>query len=134
MSLIEKVQDNMDEKQMKKSVTKMMGGQFTLTDMLDQMKQVQKMGSLGGLLKMIPGMPKITEEQRMQAEKEMKNFEVIINSMTPEERDDPNLLKNSRKIRIAKGAGKTSADVNRVIKKWEQSKEMMKQMTAYQKK
>jgi len=133
MSLIEKVQDNMDEKAMKKSATKMMGGQFTLTDMLDQMKQVQKMGNLGGLLKMIPGMPKITEEQRMQAEKEMKNFEVIINSMTPEERDDPNLLKNSRKIRIAKGAGKTSADVNRVIKKWEQSKDMMKAMSAYQK-
>jgi len=133
MSLIEKVQDNMDEKEMKKSATKMMSGQFTLTDMLAQMKQVQKMGSLGGLLKMIPGMPKITEEQRMQAEKEMKNFEVIINSMTPEERDDPNLLKNSRKVRIAKGAGKTSADVNRVIKKWEQSKEMMKAMNAYQK-
>ncbi|MCX5775877.1 MAG: signal recognition particle receptor subunit alpha, partial [Firmicutes bacterium] len=82
MSLIEKVQDNIDEKEMKKSATKMMSGQFTLTDMLAQMKQVQKMGNLGGLLKMIPGMPKITEEQRMQAEKEMKNFEVIINSMT----------------------------------------------------
>jgi signal recognition particle subunit SRP54 len=133
LTLIEKAQENLDEKEMKKSAQKMMGGKFDLTDMLAQMKQVQKLGSLGGLLKMIPGMPKISPEQQAQAEKEMKNFEIIIQSMTPEERANPDILRNSRKVRIAKGSGKTQADVNRVIKKWEQSREMMKQMAAYQK-
>ncbi len=133
LTLIEKAQENLDEKEVKKTAQKMMGGKFDLNDMLAQMKQVQKLGSLGGLLKMIPGMPKITPEQQAQAEKEMKSFEVIINSMTPEERANPDLLKNSRKVRIAKGSGKTQADVNKVIKKWEQSKDMMKQMAAMQK-
>lgn len=133
MSLVEKAKDEIDEKEMKKSVNKMMDGKFDLDDMLSQMKQVQKLGSLGGILKMLPGMPKISEEQKAQAEKEMKNFEVIINSMTPEERHTPEILKNSRKIRIAKGSGKTSADVNRVLKKFEQTKEMMKKMNQYKK-
>ena len=106
----------------------MISGKFTLDDMLAQLKQVQKLGSLGGLLKLIPGAPSVSKEQLAQAEKEMKNFEVIINSMTLEERTNPEIIKNSRKIRIAKGSGKTAADINRVLKKYEQSKEMMKQM------
>jgi len=63
----------------------------------------------------------------------MHNFETIINSMTPYERENPDILKNTRKIRIAKGSGKTTADVNRVLKKYEQSKQMMKQMKNYKK-
>jgi len=108
-------------------------GKFTLVDMLYQMKQVQKLGNLGGLMKLIPGMPKVSNQQLLIAEKEMKNFEIIINSMTPEERENPEILKNTRKIRIAKGSGKTTADVNRVLKKFEQSKVMMKQMKNYKK-
>ena len=128
LTLIDKVSENIDEKEAKKSVKKMVDGNFTLDDMLKQMKQVQKLGSLGGLLKLIPGMPKVNDVQLSAAEKEMKNFEVIINSMTPEERAHPEILKNSRKVRIAKGSGKTNADVNKVLKKYDQMKLMMKQM------
>jgi signal recognition particle subunit SRP54 len=133
MTLVEKVQDEIDEKQARKEAQKMMDGEFTLDDMVVQMKRVQKLGSLGGLMKLIPGMPSLTDEQKLLAEREMKNLETIVNSMTLEERKHPEILKNSRKVRIAKGAGKTNADINRVIKKYEQSKEMMKKMKQYQK-
>ena len=128
LSLIDKVQENVDEKEAKKCVQKFMSGQFTLDDMLKQMKQVQKLGSLGGLMKLIPGAPKITDDQLSKAEKEMKDFETIINSMTKEEREHPEILKNSRKVRIAKGCGKTNADVNRVLKRYDAMKDMMKKM------
>ena len=133
VTLAEKVQQEMDEKEARKTANKMMSGKFDLNDMLDNMKKVQKMGSLGGLMKLIPGMPKITPEQQALAEKEMKNFEVIINSMTPYERSNPTVFKYSRKQRVAEGSGKTIADVNRVLKKYEQMKETMKQMESYKK-
>ncbi len=133
LTLVEKVQEEIDEKEARKDASKFLSGDFTLDDMLLQMKKVQKLGSLGGLLKLIPGMPKISDEQKLAAEKEMKNLEAIVNSMTKEERAHPEILKNSRKVRIAKGSGKTNADINRVLKKFEQSKEMMKQMKLYQK-
>ena len=133
MSLVEKVQEEIDEKEAKKDVNKFMSGSFTLDDMVTQLKRVQKLGSLGGLLKMIPGMPKLSDEQKEFAEKEMRNMEVIVSSMTKEEREHPEILKASRKARIAKGSGKTNADINRVLKKYEQTKEMMKQMRNYSK-
>ena len=133
MTLVEKVQEEIDEKEAKKSVNKMMSGKFDLNDLLAQMKQMQKMGSLGGLLKLIPGMPKITPEQQAYAEKEMKNFEIVINSMTEEERRNPEIFVYSRKIRVANGSGKQVSDVNRVLKKYEQTKEMMKKMEGYKK-
>ena len=133
MTLVEKAQAELDEKEAKKTANKMMSGKFDLEDMLANMKKVQKMGSLGGLLKLIPGMPKISPEQQAAAEKEMKNFEVIINSMTPYERHNPDVFKFSRKQRVANGCGKTLADVNKVLKKYEQMKEMMKQMETYKK-
>ena len=133
MTLVEKAQQEMDEKEAKKAASKMMSGKFDLNDMLDNMKKIQKMGSLGGLLKLIPGMPKITPEQQAAAEKEMRNFEVIINSMTPYERANPDVFKYSRKQRVSAGCGKTIADVNKVLKKYEQMKAMMKQMDAYKK-
>ena len=133
MTLVEKAQQELDEKEARKTANKMMSGKFDLNDMLDNMKKVQKMGPLGGLIKLIPGMPKITPEQQAAAEKEMKNFEVIINSMTPYERANPAVFKYSRKQRVASGCGKTIADVNKVLKKYEQMKEMMKQMEAYKK-
>lgn len=133
MSLIEKAQENIDEKEARKSVNKMMEGTFDLNDMLQQMKQIQKMGSLSGILKLIPGMPKISEEDKERATREMKQTESIINSMTPYERKHPEVLKNSRKMRIAKGCGLTNVEINRLLKKFEQMKEMMKQMKNYQK-
>ncbi len=128
LTFVDKVKENIDEKEAKKNVNKFVSGEFSLDDMLAQMKQIQKLGSMKSLLKFIPGMPKISDEQQDQLDKEMKNFEVIINSMTYEERLHPEILKNSRKVRIAKGSGKTNADINRVLKKYEQMKMMMKQM------
>lgn len=133
LTLIEKAQNEIDEKEARKAANKMMSGKFDLDDMLNQMKQIKKLGSLGGLLKLIPGMPKITSEQTEMAEKEMKNIEVLINSMTYEERKNPDILKYSRKIRIANGSGKTIAELNRVLKKYEQMKMAMKQMESYRK-
>ena len=133
VSLVEKAKEVMSEKEAEKESKKMMEGEFTLDDMLKQMKMVQKMGSLGAIAKMIPGMPNLSDEQKDKANAEMKSFEAVVNSMTPYERRHPETLKYSEKNRIAKGCGKTNADVNRVIRKWEQSKEMMKQMRQYQK-
>ena len=133
VTLVEKVQEEIDEKEARKDAEAMMDGKFTLNDLLKQMKRIQKLGSLGGLMKLIPGMPKISEEQKEAGEKEMKNFESIINSMTPYEREHPEVLKNSRKVRIAKGCGKTNADINRLLKRYEAMLEMMKKMQQYKK-
>lgn len=133
VTLVEKVQEEIDEKEARRDAEKMMKGEFTLEDMVLQMKKIQRMGSLTSLMKLIPGLPSISEEQRVQAEKEMKNLEAIVNSMTPEERRHPEILKNSRKIRIANGCGKTNADINRVLKKYDQMKLAMKQLQQYKK-
>ncbi|MGP1414215.1 MAG: signal recognition particle protein [Bacillales bacterium] len=133
LTLIDKVAESIDEKDAKKTIKKMEEGNFSLNDMLAQMKQVKKLGNLSSLVKLIPGMPKISKEQFNMVENEMKNFETIMNSMTPYEREHPECLKNSRKIRIAKGSGKTNADINKILKKYEQSKLMMKQMNNYKK-
>lgn len=133
VTLVEKVQENIDQKEAEKEARKMMEGQFTLEDMMKQLKMVKRMGSLGALARMIPGMPKITDEQQEAAEKEMKTFEAIMNSMTPYERKHPEVLKYSQKNRIAKGSGKTNADINRMLRKYEQSKQMMKAMNQYRK-
>ena len=127
ITLAEKAQENIDEKATKKAMNKIMDGTFDLDDMLAQMKQIQKLGSLGGLLRMIPGMPKISKEQTEMASKEMRLMETIINSMTFEERHKPDILKAQRKIRIAKGSGTQVSDINRMLKKFEQMREMMKQ-------
>lgn len=128
ISLVEKAKEEIDEKEAEREAKKMMSGNFTLNDMLKQMKMANRLGSLSKLAAMIPGMPKISDEQQAQAKKEMKTFEAIILSMTPYERNHPECLKNSRKVRIANGSGTTNADVNKVLKKFEQSKEMMKQL------
>lgn len=133
VTLVEKVQEEIDEKEARKDADKLLKGEFTLEDMLIQMKKIQKMGPLSSLMKLIPGMPSISEEQRQQAEKEMKNLEAIVNSMTKEERRHPEILKNSRKVRIANGCGKTNADINRVLKKYDQMKIAMKQLNQYKK-
>ena len=133
VSLVEKAKEVMDEKEAARDAKKLLAGEFTLDDMLKQMKTVQRMGSISAIAKLIPGMPSLSQEQQDAAEKRMKDFEVIINSMTPYARKHPDCLKFSHKNRIAKGCGKTNADVNRVIKQWEKSKEIMKQMKQYQK-
>lgn len=133
VTLVEKVQEEMDEKEAKKEAAMMMEGKFTLDDLVKQMKRIRRMGSLGGLMKLMPGMPSISEEQQEAGEREMKNFESIVNSMTPYERAHPEVLKNSRKVRIAKGCGKTNADINRLLKRYEAMLDMMKKMQQYKK-
>ena len=130
VSFVEKVQEQIDEKQAKKTVNKMMSGHFDLNDMLAQMEQINKLGSMGGLLKLIPGMPKISEEDQEKAKKQMDKTKAIIFSMTPQERKDPSIIKNSRKVRIARGCGMTNQDVNRVLNQYDQMKKMMKEMGA----
>ena len=127
LTLIEKAEEAIDEKEAKKTVNKMMSGSFDLNDLLEQMEQMNKM-STSKLLRMIPGMPKISEEDEQKAQKQMIKTKAIINSMTPKERKNPEILKNSRKLRIAKGSGTTSQDINRLLKQFEDMKKLMKQM------
>lgn len=127
VSLVESVQEEIDEKEARKAANKMMKGTFDLNDMVQQLEQFQKI-SMSKILKLIPGMPKISDEDQQKAQEEIKVTKAIIYSMTPEERKHPEIIKNSRKVRIAKGCGKTNYDVNKVLKKYEQMKEMMKQM------
>ena len=128
LSLIEKASNVIDEEKAGKVTDRMMSGKFDLEDMLDQMQQMNKLGSLGGLAKLIPGMPKISDEDEAKANEKLKNTKAIIQSMTPKERRNPHLIKAKRKTRIAKGSGKQPADVNRVLKEYESMKKMMKQM------
>ena len=131
LTLVENVQDKIDEKEAKKAAKKMMEGKFDLEDMLAQMEQFNKMGSMSKLLKFIPGMPKISQDDLSKGEKEMKRVKAVIQSMTIEERRHPEILKASRKIRIAKGCAMQVSDVNAVLKKFDQMKQMMKQMKSY---
>ncbi len=133
LTLVEKAQEEIDEKEARRAASKMASGKFDLEDMMNQMRQIKKLGSLGGLIKLIPGMPKITPEQQEAAEKEMKLFETLINSMTPEERHNPDILKFSRKQRICMGSGRNPNELNRMLKKFEQMKETMKKMEQYRK-
>ena len=129
VSLVEKVQDVYDEKETMKAMKKMQSGRFGLDDMLDQMHQLKKLGPLSGILKMIPGMPSMPNLNDETTDKRMKETESIIYSMTLEERRDPSIITLSRKQRIAKGCGKDLAAINRLLKQFEQSKQMMKQMS-----
>lgn len=133
LTLVENVQDKIDEKEAEKQAKKMMNGKFDLEDMLIQMEQVKKMGSLSKLIKFIPGMPKISSEDLAKSEKELKKVKAVIQSMTIEERRKPEILKASRKIRIAKGCAMQVSDVNSVLKRFEQMKEAMKQFKSMSK-
>lgn len=125
VSLVEKAQEAIDEKEAKKMEEKFRKNQFDFEDFLKQFKMIRKMGSIAGIMKMIPGVDTSAIDMGM-AEKEMKKVEGIIFSMTIEERRNPKILNGSRKTRIAKGSGVTVSDVNRLIKQFEQMKQMMK--------
>lgn len=126
VSLVEKAKDAIDEKEAKKLEEKFRKNQFDFEDFLKQFKIIKKMGSIGGILKLLPGVNLQGLDLNI-AEKEMKKVEAIIFSMTLEERRNPNLLKNySRKSRIAKGSGVEITDVNKLLKQHEQMKQMMR--------
>jgi signal recognition particle subunit SRP54 len=134
LSLIEKAEQVYDEKQAVELERKLRRNEFTLEDFRDQLRAVQKMGQVGDLMNMIPGMKKLTKGMDMgRAEKELKRSEAIINSMTNEERRNANVINGSRRRRIAAGSGTTVADVNRFLKQFQQTKKMMKQVSKFQK-
>ncbi|MDD3395063.1 MAG: signal recognition particle protein [Clostridia bacterium] len=136
LSLIDKVQQSIDEQDAMEMQKKMRSNEFSLDDFLSQMQQIKKMGPLKDLMGMIPGMNGLNLEKAMQGvdpAKEMVKVEAIIQSMTKEERANPSLLNGPRKKRIAGGCGRSIADVNRLLKQFEEMKKMMKQMNTMQK-
>jgi len=132
LTLIEKAQENVDLEQAKTMEAKMRRNELDLDDFLKNMQQIKKMGPLSQLMKMIPGMPDIKEEDIDQSG--MKRMEAIIQSMTLEERRKPEILNASRRKRIASGSGTRVQDVNKMLKDFEETKKMMKQMTQMDKK
>lgn len=129
-SLIEQAQRTMDADTVKEGMKRIQKGEFTLDDFLKQLKQIQKMGSMSGLLGMIPGMGKYKEQLKdIDLDgKEVKHIEAIILSMTPKERRDLSLLNGSRRKRIADGAGVKIQDVNRMTKQFKEMQKQMKKM------
>jgi len=127
LTLIEKTQRVYDEQQAKELATKLRRQSFTLQDFLDQLRQMRKLGPLTDLVKMIPGLGKMVPTQDID-EREVARIEAIICSMTPRERTEPGILNASRRRRIARGSGTQVQDVNRLIKQFESSRQMMKQL------
>jgi signal recognition particle subunit SRP54 len=128
VTLVEKAQANFDEKKAREMEQKIRHQEFTLEDFKEQLQQVKKMGPLEDLLGMIPGMGKQLKGMEGQIdEKEFAKIEAIINSMTPAERKNTDLINGSRKKRIAKGSGTRVQDINRLIKQFDDSRKLMKQ-------
>jgi len=130
LSLIEKAQDNFDEAEVEKLAKKMAKNQFTLSDFLSQIQTIKNMGPLDQILKMIPGLNQANMKNAKIDDGQIKKVEAIIRSMTFQERENPNVMNGSRRLRIAKGSGTTVTDVNRLLKQFEEMKRMMKQMTS----
>ncbi|MDD7370814.1 MAG: signal recognition particle protein [Firmicutes bacterium] len=129
MSLIEKAQANLDEEKAKEMEQKFRKNSFGFDDYLESMNQMKNMGGISSVLSMLPGIGgQMKDIESMVDEKDMVRKEAIILSMTPRERSHPEILNPSRKARIAKGAGVDVAEVNRLVKQFEQAKKMMKQM------
>ena len=129
LSLIEKAQEQVDEDKAREMAQKMKKNQFGFDDYLESMNQMKKMGGLTSILSMMPGMgSQMKDLEAAIDDKKMARIEAIILSMTPQERSNPNLLNPSRKRRIAGGAGVDISEVNRLVKQFEQSRKLMKQM------
>lgn len=131
LSLIEEAEAKIDKKKAEKFAKKVhKSGQFDLEDFLEQLGQIHRMGGITGLMGKLPGMGQMANQvDPAVAEKEFKRMEAIINSMTPQERRHPSIIKGSRKRRIAKGAGVQVQDVNRLLKQFEQMQKMMKKLS-----
>ena len=128
LTLIEKAQESADLEKAAELEKRLAKNQFTLDDFMDQISQIRNMGGLGKVLDMIPGGGKVSDDQLDAGEREFKRMEAIMQSMTKAERKDPSLLNASRRKRIAAGAGTTVTQVNQLIKKYEESKKMLKQL------
>ena len=128
VSLVEKAQEAIDEKEALKTAKKMQNGKFDLEDFLSTLKQIKRMGPLESLIKLIPGASKMGLNNIKIDHKQMAHIEAIILSMTPAERKNPDIIKASRKTRIAKGSATSVQEVNKLLTQFEQMKRMMKQM------
>ena len=128
VSLVEKAQEQYDEEEARRLQKKIAKDQFTLTDFYSQIQQIKKMGNIKDLASMIPGMGKMLRDVEMD-NSSFKGIEAIIQSMTVEERENPQILNGSRRRRIADGSGTSIAEVNRLIKQFDDTKKMMKNMT-----
>ena len=126
VSLVEKAQEKIDMEEAEKAAERMMNGQFTMDDMLAQYEQIQKLGPISGILKMLPGYSQYSDMiDDAKASGQMKQIKAIIQSMTKEERANPSRMRGSMKRRVAKGSGTTVTDVNRVINQFEKTKKAM---------
>jgi signal recognition particle subunit SRP54 len=131
LTLVERAQETFDAKQAATMEEKLRKASFTLEDMLDQLQQVQKMGPIGQLMGMIPGMGNLAGEAQAAVDRgELKRTEAIIRAMTPAERRDPTILNGSRRRRIAAGAGTDLPEVNRLVKQFGEMQKLMKQLSA----
>ena len=130
LSLIDKVQQNVEQKEAVRLQQALQKQQFTLEEFQLQLQQIKKMGSVGSLLELIPGAKKLASQvDTEKAEQEMKRVEAIINSMTLEERRNPAILNGRRRLRIAQGSGTTVTDVNRLMKQFMEMKKMMQRVS-----
>lgn len=135
LTLIEKAQETIDARKAEEQFRKLEKNQFTLEDFKEQLAQMRKLGPLEQILGMLPGMDKMLKEKNVQVdEREFKRIEAIIDSMTVQERRRPELLNPSRRKRIAAGSGTSIADVNKLLKQFEQTRQMMKQFAGMGKK
>ena len=132
LSFIEKAEQPVDEDEAEELERKLRKNQFTLEDFLDQLKQIRKMGPLTSLLGMIPGLAGHQLSKMKVDERELDRVEAIILSMTPDERRHPELIKGSRRLRIAKGSGTTVQQVNQLVKQFGQMRKLMKRDPAGQ--
>ena len=129
ISLVEKASESIDEKEAEKTAKRMQQGKFDLEDFLSSMKQMRRLGPLENLIKLIPGARKAGLDKVKVDPKQMGRIEAIVLSMTVEERRNPNIIKASRKTRIAKGSGTSVQEVNKLLEQFEQMKKMMKQIS-----
>ena len=129
LTLIEKAEQAYDEKKAAELQKKMLSATFTLTDFLEQLRQLKRMGSMEQIMAMIPGMNASAMKNAQPDEKQMQHTEAIVLSMTPEERNDPRIINGSRRKRIAAGAGLTVEEVNNLLRQFEQMKKLMKQLS-----
>ena len=128
ISLVEKATESIDEKEAEKTAKRMQEGKFDLEDFLSTMKQIKKLGPLENLIKLIPGAKKMGLTDVKIDPKQMAHIEAIVLSMTPKERRNPEIIKASRKTRIANGSGTSVQEVNKLLQQFDQMKKMMKQM------
>ncbi len=129
VSLVEKATEAIDEKEAEKTAKRMQNGKFDLEDFLSTLKQMKKLGPLENLLKLLPGASKMGLNNIQIDPKQMAHIEAIVLSMTPKERRNPDIIKASRKTRIAKGSGRSVQEVNKLLQQFDQMKKMMKQMS-----